>query len=304
MSLHPLIERVVRRAYQLGHADLPSKTIDEVRAYYHYPCAEIDKNQIEDVEIQAGVTCRIHKNPSIKAKLPFVVYLRPSAYIFGNIDYANDVCQQLAHYLGCAVVAIEPRLAPECKFPLPFEDCIKAIDYLFDNHEKLGLDPKRAAIWGESSGGNVVSGLCHYYHGKSDQRFARQVLIYPMLDYYHKDYPSKHLYGNGYLMDTPLQDLIFNLYTSSEKDALNPYFSTLLSQKFNDLPTTLLISAQCCPFRDEATAYINRLEAAKVQTFSLSIPGMTHGFFYYARKLPHVRFAQETAANFIKEAFL
>lgn len=303
MPLHPFIQRAVRRAYQLGHGDLPYKDIDQIRAYYKYPLPAMEGAHFEDIEVKKGVICRIHRPSNATAKLPLVAYLRASAYILGSIDNANLFCQQLANYLGCAVVAIEPRISPEYKFPQPLEDCIACVDYLYQHHHRLGLNIKKAAIWGDSSGGNIASALCHYYQ-QQQQIFTHQVLIYPMLDYYHRDYQSKQLYGAGYLMDTLLCDRFISHYVCTERDYENPFVSPLLATSFSNLPTTLVIAAQYDPMRDEAWAYVDCLKASGVNTVSLTIPGMTHGFLYYARKLPEARFTLETAAHFLKEGFI
>ncbi|HRE31369.1 MAG TPA: alpha/beta hydrolase fold domain-containing protein, partial [Candidatus Berkiella sp.] len=117
-------------------------------------------------------------------------------------------------YTQCIVAVLEPRLSPEYKFPIPILDCIDGIAYLHDNHKFLKINPKKIALWGDSSGGTYAAAIAQLL--KNEKIIQQQILFYPMLDYYN-DYPSKKLYSEGYLLDKALCDwFITNLCHSIE----------------------------------------------------------------------------------------
>ncbi len=57
---------------------------------------------------------------------------------------------------GLAVVSIDYRLAPATRFPDSFQDCVDAIDWAVENAGRLGADPERIGLWGDSAGGHLV----------------------------------------------------------------------------------------------------------------------------------------------------
>lgn len=57
-------------------------------------------------------------------KLPVFVYFHGGGWVFGNIDTVDRVCRALANAVGCIVVNVEYRLAPEHKFPAAAEDYV------------------------------------------------------------------------------------------------------------------------------------------------------------------------------------
>jgi triacylglycerol lipase len=56
----------------------------------------------------------------------------------------------LASDLRCAIYSVNYRLAPEAPHPAPLEDIYSAFAWLHENSRKLGLDPARLGIKGES----------------------------------------------------------------------------------------------------------------------------------------------------------
>ncbi|MBN1346134.1 MAG: alpha/beta hydrolase [Phycisphaerae bacterium] len=56
---------------------------------------------------------------------------------------------------GLSVAAINYRLIPEIKFPVPMDDCARAVQFIRHNAKKWNLDPKRIASTGGSAGGGI-----------------------------------------------------------------------------------------------------------------------------------------------------
>lgn len=57
---------------------------------------------------------------------------------------------------GLAVVSIDYRLAPQATYPLPFQDCLDAVDWAVEHAETLGADAERVGLWGDSAGGHLA----------------------------------------------------------------------------------------------------------------------------------------------------
>src|SRR6478609_9333309 len=56
-----------------------------------------------------------------------------------------------------AWVTINYRLAPQWKHPAAVEDIHSALMWIRSNAQRLGVDPRRIAIMGESAGGHLVT---------------------------------------------------------------------------------------------------------------------------------------------------
>lgn len=270
----------------------------EVRHYYkQYAIPSLTGIVYQDITVDDALM-RLHYPCTEQPSYPVVIYFRASAYILGDISDSDRFCHLLSKELNCVIVAIEPRLAPECKFPGPFEDALKCVKYLYHYHADLQLDLNRFAVWGESSGGNLAAALCHEL--SQPPLIKYQVLFYPMLDY-SKQYPSMENYGSGYLMDKELCDWFMEQHICHPDDVFDPRISPLLSHKCKTHPSTLVVGAQYDPMRDESFAYIEQLAKANIPVEALFVPGLIHGFLLYSEKLEAAQYAQHYGVEYLRK---
>ncbi|MCS5711344.1 alpha/beta hydrolase fold domain-containing protein [Candidatus Berkiella aquae] len=301
MPLHPVIARIVRHAYAKGHASLHLQSLEAVREHYRQQF-QAPKGTRQGEEFQAkGCRVRLHRPLGQEnTVLPLIIYLRASGYSIGDLNDADFYAERLADYTQCAVAALEPRLSPEYKFPIPILDCIDGIVYLHDNHQVLKINPQKIALWGDSSGGTYAAAIVQLL--KNEKIIQQQILFYPMLDYYH-DYPSKKLYSEGYLLDKTLCDWFISNLCHSINDYQDPRISPVLAEDFSHLPRTTIIGAQYDRMRDEGMAYFDKLVAAKVPVNAVYFPGMIHGFLWYSGVIDVPNMALKYAANQVVEGF-
>lgn len=299
MPLHPIIARIIRQAYAKGHASLHLQSLAAVRQHYrqHF----VAPSGLPTGEDHQAKSCllRLHrpKQPQQKS-LPLIIYLRASGYTIGELSDTDYYCQQLVEHSGCIVAAMEPRSCPEVKFPTPVLDCVDGLHYLHSHHQALQINPRKIALWGDSSGGTLVAALSQLL--KREQFIQHQVLFYPMLDYYN-DYPSKLLYQEGYLLDKSLLEWFAANLCRTSADRIDPRFSPLLAEDFSGLPKTTLIGAQYDSMRDESVCYVQKLVAAKVPVNAVYYPGMIHGFLWYSGLLDTPNIALQYALKQITE---
>ena len=80
------------------------------------------------------------------------------------------------------MLSIDYRMAPEDVFPASVDDSYAALVWAHENAKKLGCDPKKIAVGGDSAGkfSAVVSLMARK---KKVQKICYQVLIYPVVDY-------------------------------------------------------------------------------------------------------------------------
>jgi acetyl esterase/lipase len=61
---------------------------------------------------------------------PLIVTVHGGGFIFGVADMEAATCINATRALGCVSISIEHRLSPEAKFPVAFEDCWDALQWV------------------------------------------------------------------------------------------------------------------------------------------------------------------------------
>ena len=89
--------------------------------------------------------------------VPALLFAHGGGWFQCSLAVYDGPCRALANASGCVIVAVGYRLAPEHPFPVPLHDVADAWRWLQDNAERLGLDPRRLAIGGDSAGGNLAA---------------------------------------------------------------------------------------------------------------------------------------------------
>jgi acetyl esterase/lipase len=186
--------------------------------------------------------------------------------------------RQLATELGCVIVSVDYRLAPETPFPGPLEDCYAALRWLHDGAAKLGVDPARIATKGESAGGGLAAGLALLARDRGEIPIAFQCLTYPMIDDRPPADPNPYV---GEFVWTPKSNRFgWRAYLGREPggDDVSPYAAAARADDLAGLPSTLIIAAALDLFLEENLEYARRLARAGVAVELQLYPGAVHGF--------------------------
>lgn len=120
--------------------------------------------------------------PESQAPRPALLYFHGGGWVVCGLDTHDVVCSALAHRAGAVVIAVDYRLAPEHKFPAAVIDCYAATEWVAANAEKLGVDPKRISVSGDSAGGNLAAVVSLKSRGENGPAIALQVMVYPVTD--------------------------------------------------------------------------------------------------------------------------
>ena len=88
---------------------------------------------------------------------PVLVFYHGGGWVIGDLYTHDGICRSLVNAAGCAVASVDYRLAPEFKYPTPVEDSYAGLAWVAANAARLGLDPARIAVGGDSAGGNLAA---------------------------------------------------------------------------------------------------------------------------------------------------
>lgn len=225
---------------------------------------------------RGAIKARLYR-PTADGMLPGLVFFHGGGWVIGDLDSHDDLCRDLAALAGCAVLAVDYRLAPEHCFPAAAEDAVAAVDWTAANTSQLGMDPARLAVGGDSAGGNLaaVAALAARDAGRP---LAAQLLIYPVTDMSRLEGESYATCGEGYGLTAGAMAWFRDHYVTDAKAARDWRVSPLLAGDLGRLPPALVVTAEFDVLRSEGEAYAKRLAEAGVQTRLARYDGMIHGF--------------------------
>lgn len=235
---------------------------------------------------------------------PVLLFFHGGGFVTESMETYNRICWDMARQTGQVVVSVDYRLAPEYRFPVPFEDCYAAARAIFSNESILNVKPEQITIIGDSAGGNLAAAVCQRARDTGDFAPKRQILIYPCLNNDYSEevpYPSVRENGTGYLLTRKNMADYLDLYEQSAADRESPYFSPLQAEDYSNLPDALVITGQYDPLRDEGEEYARRLRAAGVPVRLHRIADAVHGFFLLPVGYPAVKETYEYINRFLRE---
>jgi acetyl esterase/lipase len=141
----------------------------------HYKVNETDQNESVPVITFQPKSKNVGLHPGL-------LYIHGGGFVAGDAEMNIGYCQSLAEDIGCIVVSVDYRLAPEHPFPAGLEDCYSVLSWMFKLASSLGIDKSKIAIMGESAGGGMAAQLAILLRDRNEYSITLQVLTYPMLD--------------------------------------------------------------------------------------------------------------------------
>jgi acetyl esterase len=236
------------------------------------------------------------------AALPVFVFFHGGGWVFGNLDSHDALCRSLSNAAGCAVLAVDYRLAPEHRFPAAVDDALAAIRYTASEARALRIDAARIAAGGDSAGGNLAAVAAIAFRDQGGPRLALQVLLYPVTDF-GLGSPSYATLGEGYMLTLDRMRFFRSRYLRGDADVADWRASPLRAADLSRLPPALMVTASHDPLVDEGKAYADRLAAAGVAVTYRCYPGMIHGFMTMAGAIDLGRTAIAETAQSLRSAF-
>jgi acetyl esterase/lipase len=226
---------------------------------------------------EPDVPVRVFRPAGADGSLPCIYWIHGGGYIFGSALVDDPRLPRWAEELGCVVVSVEYRLAPEHPYPAPLEDCYTGLVWTFRQAAGLGIDPRRVAIAGASAGGGLAAGLALLARDRAEVAPVYQLLIYPMID-------DRNVTTSSWLAP-PVWSRQANLLgwqaylgPYSGRDDVPGYAAPARATELSGLPPAFVAVGTLDVFRDEDIDYALRLLGAEVPTELHVYPGAPHGF--------------------------
>jgi acetyl esterase len=204
------------------------------------------------------------------------MWFHGGGWVLGNLVDHDPLCTFLAAAVGCVVVSVDYRMAPEHRAPVPVEDCVDATTWVGVNGDVLRADTSRMAVAGDSAGGNLAAVVAQVLRDHGDTRLKHQALIYPATDLTMAS-PSIREHANVAILTKRSMDAYRDHYVPAGHDLRDPLLSPLFG-RLDGLPPALVQTADVDPLRDDGIRYAEAMRAAGVPVRLTNYLRVPHGF--------------------------
>jgi len=307
MPLDPQAQKVVDTIAALNLKPIKDSTPAEARESMRTRTAGL--GPVEDVPAVADhrvpvaggeITVRVYA-PAGRGPHPVLVFYHGGGWVIGDLYTHDGICRSIVNAAGCAVASVDYRLAPEFKYPLAVEDSYTALKWVVANAVRLGLDPARVAVGGDSAGGNLAAVVALTARDTGDLPIAFQLLIYPATDQ-RRGWPSHAANGQGYLLTKESMDYYHDHYLPDPAQDLDWRASPLLHANHAKLPPAFVLTAGYDPLRDEGLQYAHKLSEGGNRAALVNFERQIHGFITMGRVIDEANVAVQLCAAQLKHA--
>jgi acetyl esterase len=307
-ELEPMLTRINEARRQGVYETVPlaqrrefiHRAMDQRAAAVAAAAPEVDRSD-RSVPVDGGeIVVRVYRPLGSTASLPGHVYVHGGGWWLGTLDHRDRVCASRAVNVGCVVVSVAHRLAPEHRYPVPVEDVYAALLWVVANARDVGTDGSRLSIGGDSSGANLAAAVALINRDRGRPALVAQVLEIPALDLTMSQ-PSIEQNATGYALTR--EDLAVNISHYCDADQCRePYVSPALADHLYHLPPALIMTAEFDVLRDDGELYARRLNEAGTPAKAICWSGHIHGSHEMTAVLPSARDWQASVESFLREA--
>ncbi len=276
----------------LGRAEPP--TLEEMRArseMFGEMTGEPQGVSWEDVEV-AGVPCR-WAIPTGGADDRVLQYVHGGGYVIGSLEGYRKLTGHLANTLGCRVLSVDYRLAPEHPHPAAVDDSSAVYRSLLAD-----FSPEHLAISGDSAGGGLTVSTLLKLRDDGIPQPAGAVPLSPWID----------LEGTGESMQTKSEvDLLVGVDGLKQmadmflagQDPRQPLASPLYADFTGLCPLYVQVGGDET-LLDDATRLATRAAAAGVEVRLDAFPEMQHVFQMAVGNVPESDDAVERIGDWLR----
>ena len=150
-----------------------------------------------------------------------------------------------------------------------------------EQSQRLGIDPSRVAVGGDSSGGSFSASLTLMARAEG-LPIDRQVLIYPATDLSNivpkRSAEVYTMVGAADDDDGAPKETLLDTYLPDPALVRDELVTPLIARDLSGLPKALFIQAECDALLDDGLMYARRLKDAGVDVEAHVYRGMPHAF--------------------------
>jgi len=308
ITLDPSAAAVIKAFRDAGRPPLDTLSPVDARAASALgrPIVQPDPREmkrVEDLHAPAPhgkIPLRLYVPNSAPARPAALVFYHGGGWTIGDLDGYDVLCRQIADESGLVVISVDYRLAPEHKFPAAVVDAIAATEWIAANAAKLGIDPAKLVVGGDSAGGNLAAVVSIHARDHGGPGIAGQVLIYPGIDG-RMIHPSHRDPETSVLLTHAMTRYFYGHYLNAPAEVDDWRVSPGRMQDLSRLPQAFVITARADPLYDEGEEFSQRLRDAGIKVTHAHYAGQFHGFITMGRLIPEANRLVSEISQWLKQ---
>ena len=198
-----------------------------------------------------------------------IIYIRSNLRLVQGKKNYSEVIEDIVKRFDTLVIALDYELE-EKNYTKCVNTCYETIKYLIEGLNRVGIEKDKITVIGDSTGASILANIAN----EKKNMISKLILLYPALNLTFEDqekYPS--LNQNNKVDLLTLSHLKEFAKTYIKKD----YKSPLKKENYKTWPTTLIITGDLDPVRDEGIELGNKLKQENKNSKSINIKFATHG---------------------------
>merc|ERR1712183_737508 len=251
-----------------------------IKAYDSCNNTEMKVATSHDGQFNVPVLVHTPKFLAEKRDRACIIYAHGGGVIACSAQTHSRFLAHMAMDCGVVVFNVDYRLAPETRCPNNVLDFYQVIKYVSTNASKLGVDPARIAMAGESGGGYICSGAMVQLARQGEGNMVKLAIpIVPML--------SNYCFGDTAgmtaeeVMQSGSQKSIWKAIAGPEIESMTNdpmlFPGHANEEILSKMPPTIVWDAEFDFYITEATRFANRLRACGRLLELVVFPGSKHG---------------------------
>jgi acetyl esterase/lipase len=249
----------------------------------------------------AGVPCEwlLAKGTDPDRRL---LYIHGGGWTSGGLDSHRPLSARISAATGCAVLAVDYRLAPEHPFPAGLDDCIATYRWLRENGPGGAAAAQSLFVAGDSAGGNLTLALLFALSQRGLPLPNAAVPISPATDFLGTGDSWRSRAARDPILTLGPEGIraLSSAYLQGATTPEDPLASPLYGD-YRGLPPLLFHVGDAEVLLDDSTRAAERASKAGVDVTLEVFPGMPHVWHAFAPFLPEASQAIERIGAFVRK---
>ncbi|MFL9875334.1 alpha/beta hydrolase [Paraburkholderia megapolitana] len=314
--LEPEIAAFIARAAAVYPAHTAQRPVAEQRAIYDRYALALTPPlppgvSVEDAEFESAVghsiRLRLYQSTLNPAR-GTVLYFHGGGFVLGSLDSHQIITARITADTGLCVIAVDYRLAPDHPAPAAHDDCVEVTRAALEGRLPFAswqrTLPASLLLAGDSAGGNLAAGVAVHLRdaGVDDAAaiaaIAGIALVYPMLGF-EPQLPARDTEADAPMLTLADVHAFRRLYWG---DVSPPAWTVPLDAgRFDGLPPVLAIGVEHDPLRDDASVFVERIQAAGGNGRFWLGKGLVHGCWRALDASPGAQRMHDEVCRFLRD---
>lgn len=249
-----------------------------------FPSIEVGERRIPGPAGAPDVRVLVYRPRARAAARPALLWIHGGGYVAGAPELDDWQVKRLVEAVGCVVVSVDYRLAPEHPHPAPVEDCHAALAWLRREAAALGADAVRIGIAGVGAGGGLCAALALLVRDRGEIAPCFMAPLQPMLDDRTACADDHHPSAGEFAWTREHNHFGWSALLGHEpgRADVSPHAAPARATSLAGLPPAYIATGALDLFVEENLDFARRLMRDGVPTELHVRPGVCHAFDFLA----------------------